>query len=143
MRCWQSIWQTVQGAICSNQGYLHQPEAIRQNAAAIWSALNQLDTATLQGLRANSPTGLKSWIELALIHKTLISNPAVLRKSLLSWQQAHPEHAASPQIIDKLLQLSRQSARQPQQLALLLPLTGQYRKAAEAIRGRLPGGLVP
>jgi len=114
--------------------YLNDHRSIEDNSLRIWENLSKIEIATLEESRLTGPRGLSSWIELAIINRTLITNPTVLRRSLRSWQDEYPSHPANFTITERLLVNSRIYNLQPQQIALLLPFKGPYAKVSEAIR---------
>ena len=117
-----------------HRAYLSGADALRGNSEQIWRLLNQVDTADLRRAGYSASETLDSWIELTLLNRAWTDNPAALQRSVAAWRARHSAHPAVPTITDKLLQISRLYGDRPAQLALLLPLTGPYEKAAEAIR---------
>ncbi|MGI9229108.1 MAG: penicillin-binding protein activator [Gammaproteobacteria bacterium] len=116
------------------QDYLTNAAAKNRNTEKIWSALIRSDTEALQELQHAASRELTGWLQLVSINRAMSGTPAMLKKSIDSWRQKYPVHPANPVITGKLLELSRLYNLQPAQLALLLPLDGRYRKAAEAVR---------
>ena len=114
--------------------YLPPDRAGRENLEEIWSALNSIKPQRLQRLRTDSEGLMRSWIELALINQTHLFKPDVLKQSLDSWQVQYPLHPAQPVITRQMLELSKQYDLRPQKVAVLLPSSGPYQKAAQAIR---------
>ncbi len=116
------------------QDYLQQDAARRQNLEALWRALNSIRPERLQALRDSSDEQMRSWIELALINQAHLFKPELLQQALRSWQEQYPQHPALPVITQQMLALSRQYKLHPQEIAVLLPSSGKYQRAAHAIR---------
>ena len=104
------------------------------NTAKIWDDLNRVDRQTLRARHRSDPQALDGWLELALINRTMLADPERLERSLSAWQAKYPAHPAIPAITGKIRTAARRYDIRPRQVALLLPLRGAYRKAAEAIR---------
>ncbi len=114
--------------------YLNDHRRIENNSLKIWESLSKIDAATLDKSRLTGHRALSSWIELAIINRTLITKPTVLRRSLRSWQDEYPSHPANFSITRQMLISSQRYHLQPEQIALLLPFQGGYAKASVAIR---------
>ena len=114
--------------------YLDDAREISANYQSLWQSLSRLSTDELDTYRVNSTGILGSWLELAIINKTMLQNTVNLEASLATWQQRYPDHPALVDIIPMIIESSRQLAEQPSQVALLLPFTGKYNDASIAIR---------
>lgn len=106
----------------------------RTNIFSIWKDLRRIKTPVLRELQRSSPENLAAWVELVLIEQTMLFKPDALENVLSSWMEQYRGHPAIPVITEDLLRRSRSAVLQPQHIALLLPLNGQYEKAAHAIR---------
>ncbi len=117
------------------QQYLGSEQARANNSRRLWEDLGQLDQNGLQSLASGpeSPT-LAGWVELALIYQRLLSQPEQLRQAVDAWRSRFADHPAVPGITSEILATSRRLQFRPQKIALLLPFTGSYKRAAEAIR---------
>lgn len=104
------------------------------NTAKIWETLNKADKQVLRELHRAHPQALSGWLELALINRTMLADLTALTGALAAWQGKYPAHPANPGIIGQMRAAARSYEIRPRQIALLLPLRGAYRKAAEAIR---------
>lgn len=114
--------------------YLTRPADVDANTTKIWDTLNRVEKDTLQQLHQSNPNALSGWLELALINRTLLADPAALSKSLASWRDKYPAHPANSTITGQILDDSRRFNVPARQVALLLPFRGGYGKASEAIR---------
>lgn len=118
----------------SYNAYLAQGAATQANSAKIWENLNKVDRNNLRELHRSDPQALSGWTELALINRTLLPDPGPLSRALAAWRDKYPAHPANHSIIGQMHATARRYNLRPGQIALLLPLNGGYRKAAEAIR---------
>lgn len=115
--------------------FLREDVALQENRRAIWQALSLLPEQTLKQLAATArPAGmLAGWLELAHIAKSLQGHPTELDMRLSQWRKQYPGHPAEG-MIEALLAQVPATAEYPAELALLLPLTGQYAGPAAAVR---------
>ena len=114
--------------------YLDDTHEISDNYQKLWQSLSQLSPSELDTYRTNNAGILTSWLELAIINRTMLQNTVNLEASIITWQQRYPDHPALVNIIPEIIDTSRQLAEQPSQVALLLPFTGKYNDASIAIR---------
>ncbi len=114
--------------------YFDDTQNISDNYQKLWQSLSRLSPSELDTYRANNADILTSWLELAIINKTMLQNTVNLEASITTWQQRYPDHPALVDIIPGIIDISRQLAEQPSQVALLLPFTGRYIDASIAIR---------
>lgn len=119
--------------ILSNS-YLDDTQEISANYQSLWQSLSRLSPGELDTYRANDTGILSSWLELAIINKTMLQNTVNLEASIATWQQRYPDHPALVDIIPMIIESSILLAEQPSQVALLLPFTGKYNDASIAIR---------
>ncbi len=114
---------------------LVDPADVADNQEQIWRLLGVVDGERLQAIStdATSPT-LAQWAELALINQRAGWNPHALRLHLERWRQAYPGHPASRHLVPHTLQNLGGELTQYRQVALLLPLSSGFGRAAEAVR---------
>ena len=101
---------------------------------AFWQTLLHTSTERLQELQVQTPSRyFQGWLTLALIYqpgKTLEQQLT----SLQNWQQdwlSHPANAYLPQNLDSL---RNSTLQRPNQIAVLLPLSGGLSKAGQSVR---------
>ena len=104
------------------------------NTAKIWEDLNKVEKDELREVHRSDPQALSGWLELALINRTLLADPGTLSRALETWQDKYPAHPANQAIIGQIRAAGQRYRLEPRRIALLLPLRGGYRRAAEAIR---------
>ncbi|NKB38931.1 MAG: hypothetical protein GKR93_17500 [Gammaproteobacteria bacterium] len=114
--------------------YLLDPLLRRNNIQTIWDDLNRIKLNVLQEIRSSTSLSMSAWIELSIINQTMLFKGDLLEQSLASWIEQYPQHIATPLITNEISKLSKQAVLQPDQIAILLPLSGQYEKASHAIR---------
>jgi len=121
--------------LIKRERYLRDAELIRANQQDIWQALAMLTEQALMQLRTEPPPNvLSGWMDLVRIAKTYQLRPDMLRQAVQQWQRAYPRHPADRQMIESLLNRQQQDVALPKRIALLLPFSSKFGKAAEAIR---------
>lgn len=112
------------------------PDRVRANQEALFSALLQLDPDTMQqrldDLEDTDP--MRGWLALAYQVKTRLFEGEPMEEALAEWQSAFPGHPASEQLAADLVARYQEAFQYPDRIALILPLSGRYAQAAEAIR---------
>lgn len=115
--------------------FLTDRDAIEANQLAIWEALSHLSNQALEQLRIHPPPNvLSGWMELARIAKNIDQPTAHLAKQLAEWRKNYRGHPALSSFLDALEAKSQALVTQPGQIAVLLPLTGPFAQAADAVR---------
>lgn len=111
-----------------------EPELRKRTMRELWSGLQGQDDATLQALVGSGNADLAAWAELAQLARALGGRRDELEQAVNAWVQTHPGHAAAPDITGEILAGSRLISGARGHVALLLPLTGQFARAAAAVR---------
>ncbi|TVZ40633.1 hypothetical protein P886_5070 [Alteromonadaceae bacterium 2753L.S.0a.02] len=117
------------------------PEATEQrenNQDQIWLALMELPLKDLQlEARMQSNSTAKGWFTLAALSKNNQTNMRMQLESVENWALNWPEHPASLRLPADLQLLKQLVEEKPQQLAVLLPLSGKLATASRALRDGL------
>ncbi len=114
---------------------LLNPDKRLANHTAIWVALTSLSDEELQQLRtAPPPDPLSGWVELVELRRLYLQEPEMLVEVIPHWETRYPGHPAREAFTAKLAGGMRVAGQPPQQLALLLPLSGELAYPAAAIR---------
>ncbi len=119
--------------------WLANAQEVRQGRQALLTLLSDpelLARAPVAPDQAESPEG---WLALARILAEADRDPFVVRSALRGWQEdfdAHPAEILLPQ----LLQEYRQLLDYPQRVAVLLPMSGRFAFAGNAIRDGILAG---
>lgn len=122
------------GERVSYHAYLDQAADMAANTAKIWENLNRAGKKALVGRYRSDPQAFSGWLELAYIKRTMLADPGSLERALASWQENYPAHPANSAIIGQIRAAARLYNKRPDRIALLLPLRGAFREAAEAVR---------
>ena len=116
----------------------NDPQAISKNHQLIWLMLSQARTPPdLSRLPAGLSMVARGWLELGDIARNTWQQPAAYLQQLLSWQQRYPAHPANQDIVADLIAKQRELVAYPPRIAVLLPLSGGYQSAADAVRDGL------
>lgn len=113
---------------------LMDPEAIRANRQHLWHTLAHLTPRALAQYPSTPPATLDGWIDLAMLSRNAITDPAAFLVGIDAWRVRYPRHPASEHILPELIAMSDGQTAHPRQLALLLPFDGPFENAAQAIR---------
>lgn len=107
---------------------------ILENQETLLRDLQQLDANQLASLRddANSDV-LRGWLSLAYIAK-ISADEQQAQQQISEWQQNFTVHPVQSSIIETLLAKQPQALGRPTQIAVILPMSGRFAKAARAIR---------
>ncbi|MCL1067558.1 penicillin-binding protein activator [Shewanella olleyana] len=114
--------------------YLPKEQAFEVNDN-IWRALQPLHEETIKSFMGDSsnPT-FSGWLQLAYIAKHYAVDPSQLVRYLGEWQQANPNHPGAMKLPSDLEKALNAKPYKPQNIAVLLPLTGRRAAVAEPIR---------
>lgn len=113
--------------------WLARAEDIRLGRRAL---LNEL--ANEERLSAAEPAGdpdqlYAGWLDLARIRSDADRDPFAVGTSLRKWHDQYPEHPAAV-LLPELLAEYKQLLDYPQRLAVMLPMSGRFAAAGEAVR---------
>ncbi len=101
----------------------------------IWKKLNQYNATSITELSPQPDEKiLDGWLQLAIYMKTLGSDLPQLQNTLKHWLQENPQHPAALNTPKDITDILDMDIRQPENIALLLPLTGKYANQAALIR---------
>ncbi len=115
--------------------YLTDPILVEANQKAIWQALAMLSERALQQLRSDPPPDvLSGWMQLVQITKAYQLHPKSLNEAVSRWRQAYPNHPVQTELLTDLMSRRQEDIVTPNNIALLLPLSGKFAKAAEAVQ---------
>ena len=122
------------GERVSYHAYLDRDADLAANTAKIWDNLNRADKGELRRRYRADPGALAGWLELAFIKRTMLIDLDALGRALSSWQENYPAHPANAAIIGQVRAHGLLYNKRPERVALLLPLRGALREAAQAVR---------
>jgi len=121
--------------LVKREGYLTNKEQISRNQQDIWTALASMSERALQQLRtAPPPDELSGWMELVQIAKVHQLSPNRLKEQIFLWREKYANHPVSEEILLALSQRKQEDVSYPDRVAMLVPLSGRFSKAGEALR---------
>jgi len=121
-------------AYTQRSNYLAAGQPRARNSRQIWSLLQQNAQAVSQATIPPGASGtVQGWLELAQIAQSAWVQPQQFRQALADWQQRYPNHPANRQIVPRIRKTFAQRFTWPTPIGLLLPLSGRYARAAQAI----------
>jgi uncharacterized protein len=103
---------------------------IRANDELIWEGLQRPGVSLHPPAGADATT--RGWLELAELERAGAADPR--SPAMAGWRERYPRHPASDVALGSTVAGPRESAPGPRRVALLLPLSGRYASAAEAVR---------
>ncbi len=123
------------------------------NQQALWQSLMNVPMTELKSYLQNTFRGeYQGWLALAIIAKENQGDLDEQVRRLDNWQQQWADHPASRDLPGGLELIKELAASRPQQVALLLPLTGKLAAYGKSVRDgfiaamyqtRQRGGMVP
>ena len=114
--------------------FLRSDKDKQDNLLATWESVQSISRPDLNKLLARaSNSSQRGWLQLAFISSESDGLSSELFKQLLEWKQRFPGHPAQ-QLIPNSSSSSTEVAPAPQQIALLLPLSGKLKNQGVAIR---------
>ena len=114
---------------------LHDELEQGRNHQAIWETLSLLPQTSLQQIsQAPLNPELLGWVELVKIAKRGQLDWTYLQDGIYQWRQTYPQHPATDVFSRELGKRQIELIEKPQQIAVLLPLSGSYAQLASAIR---------
>ncbi|WP_235425769.1 penicillin-binding protein activator [Cellvibrio mixtus] len=106
-----------------------------ENQEALWQDLMAIPFAELQQLALNEMgEAARGWYSLATIGKNNQIDLEQQREQLQAWLGQWPQHPAHDNLPNDLRLLQSLIDKQPQQIALLLPMQGKLAEVGEAVR---------
>nr|WP_247663483.1 penicillin-binding protein activator [Shewanella sp. MMG014] len=114
--------------------YLPKEQAFEVNDT-IWRTLQPLHEETIKSfMRDGKNPTFSGWLQLAYIAKHYAVDPSQLVRYLGQWQQSNPNHPGAAKLPSDLEKALNAQPYKPQNIAVLLPLTGRRAAVAEPIR---------
>ncbi|TRW50419.1 hypothetical protein FM042_06225 [Aliidiomarina halalkaliphila] len=98
----------------------------------IWRYLSQVTLAEIEAYRGTSDEITRGWLQLALRLHQAARQSSAPAQALASWQRSYPRHPAADLVT--AMQQRIEFAAAPQNIAVLLPLSGQFAAQGHAVR---------
>ncbi len=129
------LFQSVQSRI-ELDALLQSTEQRQANNTVILDTLGLLPVQALAEQTPSTPYLLKGWMSLAklLKHEKFSLSPSEFEQALIEWQRLFPQHPAIDGFLQSQSSALQNSYNRPSSIALLLPESGRYAKAASAIK---------
>jgi outer membrane PBP1 activator LpoA protein len=108
-------------------------EQREQNHQAIWRALSALPDINLDAERSSERI-TQGWLELARLMRRAQTDVRQLQNAILDWGTKYANHPVSNTFIDRMLTDFLHTRLAGNKIAVILPLSGQYQLAGEAIQ---------
>ncbi len=114
---------------------LPDPQSLENNRRVLWLSLVKMSPADLQTLSIEAREGstLAGWLQLALISQQSLSAKQLLA-AIKAWQEAYPLHPGRSILPKPLDSVTSSLFATPQNIALLLPMSGSLAGPGGAIR---------
>ncbi len=103
-----------------------------ENQVRLIDTLSNLTDSSLQTLRPSPPGIFGGWMDLA---RSLRSDQPEL--AIDTWRTTHPGHPALPQLLARYMDAAEADLLAYGRIAVLLPASGRYAKAGQALRSGL------
>ncbi|HVA55024.1 MAG TPA: penicillin-binding protein activator [Gammaproteobacteria bacterium] len=125
--------------LSEREAYLgNNSAAIQDNHQRIWDVINHSHTAiNLLALPNNISPTVRGWLQLGNLARNLWQQPQKMLQQLQAWQASYPNHPANQDIVPDLIAKQKAFVTYPMRVAVLLPLSGPYQSAADAVRDGL------
>lgn len=108
---------------------------IQRNNEAIWRNLMAVPKVQLSKLAVTAlGEDYRGWLELAYLNKAYQDDLDIQTSKLSDWIQHWPHHIATKHLPGFLRALQLAAESRPRHVALLLPSSGKFKKAAKAIQ---------
>ncbi|OUR74286.1 LppC family lipoprotein [Methylophaga sp. 41_12_T18] len=128
-------WLEKANAHIALANLLNTPETVAENQQALWQALLQLTPQALDLFNPGiAPAVDSGWFALAYAVKAYKTNPDTLIVAIEDWQRNYPNHPADTALYKELLKTGTRLPQQLTDIAILLPDSGPYAVAANAIK---------
>jgi outer membrane PBP1 activator LpoA protein len=122
-------------ALVERERYLADPAAVRANREELYVRVR---TAAEKGAPLNAPAKTEpivlGWLELGPVAVELERNPARATQALDAWKRQFPQHPANDSVLSMAQTQIAVATEYPNQIALLLPLSGRGEAFGVAVR---------
>ncbi|MDD9178211.1 MULTISPECIES: penicillin-binding protein activator [Aliivibrio] len=122
----------------------YTPEDQKQQLwSQVWTSISSFNSTNLQDIKLDeSETTLHGWVQLATYLDTLKHSPTRLQEALNEWLQANPTHPAATYTPQEVLDILALEIVRPDNVALLLPLSGRFGPQAIRVRDGFINGMM-
>ncbi|MEM9383619.1 MAG: penicillin-binding protein activator [Pseudomonadota bacterium] len=127
-------------ALAERELWLSSDTQVLDNHRLLWRSLVEGEF-TLPSSDSGDPV-VDGWLGLARLAQRLDTSPGRLRGDIIEWRARYPGHPANAQVVPSLLAQYRSATQFPERVALLLPLSGNLARPAQAIRDGFIGAVL-
>ena len=134
----------LNGRLLDSANTLQQLETLQTDRSArletqteVLRTLTLLNELVLSNLQPSPPGIPGGWMQLALLIKQHGDEPDTLQPLLQQWRSNFPGHPAMPELIDTYQARLQQQIQRATRVAVMLPQSGRYARAATALRDGL------
>ncbi len=97
--------------------------------------LDQLAMLPTKDLQVPQATNYKAgWYALAIVYQLYKVRPLKLQGAVKAWRVAYPHHRLLKHMPNQVINFSEFSSYNPENIAILLPLTGRLKEAGDAVQ---------
>ncbi len=114
----------------AREAFLTLESDVSANHQQIWRALRQIDSADVSG---GDPV-LDGWLALVELRRRAWQDPWNFDAAVAAWRRAYPAHPAITTFLPRLMDEQRRLSVGVREFAVLLPLSGRFASAGEAVR---------
>ena len=107
---------------------------LQQQQALLWQMLVALSDSQLDQLRTGATAAELGWLNLAQLSRRYVGQTELLKQEFSQWQQRYPNLTAGQPLPEAVQQLFSLTPYQPERIAVLLPLSGQFSQHAQAVQ---------
>ncbi len=122
-------------ALVERERWLHDPASLGANRAELFSRIR---SAAERGQPMNAPPKtdpvVLGWLELGPVAVGLARDPMRAAAALANWKRLYPQHPANDSVLSMASTQIAAATEFPDQIALLLPLSGRAEAAGVAVR---------
>lgn len=112
----------------------YSAEQYPQQWELLWQHLNALSEANITALKVGAAQRTVAWLALAELSRRYAGQQEQLADAMQDWQRRYPTMPSLQQLPENITSLVSLQPYQPQNIAVLLPLSGQFRQHAQAIQ---------
>jgi uncharacterized protein len=122
-------------ALVERERYLSDPASLRANREEL---LSRVRTAAERGAPMKAPPRtdpiVVGWLDLGPVAVEIERNPALAAAALENWKRQYPQHPANASVLAVAQSQIAVATEYPNQIALLLPLSGRSEAFGVAVR---------
>lgn len=128
-------WLEKANAHIALESFLNDGGEIAANQQGLWSALMELTPPALELFNPGIAPSIDSgWFALAYAVRSYQTNPDALIVAIEDWQRNYPNHPADAALYKERLKTGTRIPQSLNDIAILLPDSGPYAAAADAIK---------